>query len=1089
MANRDIGNLRTRLSWEDDGANRSLEGFKRDLKGLRSEMRTVTSQGKDYTNSLKGMRQQQDILNRQFKTQQERVRELRKRYEESVKVKGEDAKETQNLASQYNNAVSQMNRTEQQLDRVTQAIEEQINPWKNLSRNMDAAGQKMQSIGQGLSDFGKSYSMRVTAPIVASGTAVFKAAMDWESAFAGVQKTFSGSTEQLAELEQGIRDMAKEIPASTTEIAAVAEAAGQLGIKAENIEEFTRTMMDLGEATNMTAEVGATEFARFANIVGMSQSDFDRMGSSIVALGNSMATTESEISSMSMRLAAQGSQVGMTEAQILALAGTMSSLGIEAEAGGTAMTTVLKKIDSAVGEGDVMLKEFAKAAGVSSSEFAKAWESDPIEALDIFIKGLAQSSSEGENLTSILGDLGIKGIRESDTILRLAGASDLLSEAVNTSTKAWKDNSALSDEAAQRYATTESQLRIMWNRIKDVAISLGGALAPAVIDAIDAAEPFIKQIENGAKAFSELDEEQQRTILKMIGMVAAIGPASMALGGITSTVGTLTKGLSGVVGLFGKVGGAGLLGRIGMLSATAGPVGLAVGGVALLGAGIYALAEASQQSIEETYNVIQARKDEIDQLDDLIAQYETLQNKNRLSTDEILRYMDIMDELKEAKSEEAIAALKEEQEKLLEKSTLTNEEMQQFLELNDAIIDKSPSTVEAISEQGNAYAGVLDELKELNAYERERLTQDTYKAITDEMRNQEKNLEKQKDLQADIKQLESDRNTEQQRLLDYNNQIMQIDLEIAALQQEKIGATSEELDLLYQTEKQLISDKNLLESQVDVWETKIGKINKEITKKQESLDKTNKELELFNDLVDEYAQMVLFEQGITSEKGKHLSALEQEQKKIDANRKKLDEMKKSGALVGSEYDAQNSRLNEQQAKLDEAITKLNQMNAIAGQTVYQTIRQTVQTYYASPSGHVPHLRNPVALPAYADGTNYHSGGLALVGEEGFELAKMGNRWSVLGYGLTDLPRGTQVFTHDESKQILSALNNIPSYAEGVSPSGAVNRVIDGMGNGIDYDKLGKTMAKYLNFEFNVDGTTFAHAVNTNNAVDTLGKYF
>lgn len=121
--------------------------------------------------------------------------------------------------------------------------------------------------------------------------------------------------------------MAKEIPASTTEIAAVAEAAGQLGIETESIEEFTRTMIDLGEATNMTADVAATEFARFANITQMSQEDFDRLGSSVVALGNSMATTEAEISSMAMRLAAQGSQVGMTEAQIMALAGTMSSLG------------------------------------------------------------------------------------------------------------------------------------------------------------------------------------------------------------------------------------------------------------------------------------------------------------------------------------------------------------------------------------------------------------------------------------------------------------------------------------------------------------------------------------------------------------------------------------------------------------------------------------------------------------------------------------------------------------------------------------------------------------------------------------------
>src|SRR5690606_23239827 len=104
--------------------------------------------------------------------------------------------------------------------------------------------------------------------------------------------------EQLASLRQGIRDMAMEIPASTTEISAVAEAAGQLGIQTESIESFTRTMIDLGEATNLSSDQAATEFARFANIVGMSQKDFDRLGSSVVALGNTMATTEAEISSM-----------------------------------------------------------------------------------------------------------------------------------------------------------------------------------------------------------------------------------------------------------------------------------------------------------------------------------------------------------------------------------------------------------------------------------------------------------------------------------------------------------------------------------------------------------------------------------------------------------------------------------------------------------------------------------------------------------------------------------------------------------------------------------------------------------------------
>ena len=121
--------------------------------------------------------------------------------------------------------------------------------------------------------------------------------------------------------------MSKRMPQSASQIAQVAEAAGQLGIQTENILGFTETMVMLGDATNMTSDQAATALARLANITGMSQKDFDRLGSTIVALGNNLATTESEIVEMGLRLAGTASQVGMTEDQILALAAAMSSVG------------------------------------------------------------------------------------------------------------------------------------------------------------------------------------------------------------------------------------------------------------------------------------------------------------------------------------------------------------------------------------------------------------------------------------------------------------------------------------------------------------------------------------------------------------------------------------------------------------------------------------------------------------------------------------------------------------------------------------------------------------------------------------------
>src|SRR5690606_19636301 len=95
----------------------------------------------------------------------------------------------------------------------------------------EQVGKKLQDAGQKMTDVGKNLTTYVTAPLVGRGTLAVKTSIDFESAFAGVRKTVDASEEEFAALARGIRDMAKEIPAAATEIAGVAEAAGQLGIE------------------------------------------------------------------------------------------------------------------------------------------------------------------------------------------------------------------------------------------------------------------------------------------------------------------------------------------------------------------------------------------------------------------------------------------------------------------------------------------------------------------------------------------------------------------------------------------------------------------------------------------------------------------------------------------------------------------------------------------------------------------------------------------------------------------------------------------------------------------------------------------
>lgn len=345
-------------------------------------------------------------------------------------------------------------------------------------------------------------------------TLAAKSAIDYESAFAGVMKTVDETgTTTYADLSKGILELSKKMPESANEIAGVAEAAGQLGIKADDVLKFSETMVKLGTTTNLSSEEAASTVAKLFNITGTSMDQVDRFGATLVHLGNNAATTEADILNMASRIAAGGVQIGLSESQILALATTLSSVGLAAEGGGTAISTVMANIDKAVATNGETLGTWAKTAGMSTSEFKKAWQSDAYGALQKVVGGMGDASKGGTNLNVLLEELGIKGIRTSDTMKRLTNASSLMGKMTGLANKAWTDNNALNKEASVRYATMASKLQMAKNKITAMAIEVGNKLMPymdkalAKLDEIDlnaVADKIGKGIDFVAKHFGAI---------------------------------------------------------------------------------------------------------------------------------------------------------------------------------------------------------------------------------------------------------------------------------------------------------------------------------------------------------------------------------------------------------------------------------------------------------------------------------------------------------------------------------------------------------------------------------------------------------
>ena len=449
-----------------------------------------------------------------------------------------------------------------------------------------------------------------------------QASMDFESAITGVAKTTDLTDEELADMSDAIKAMSTEIPASTTEIAAVAEAAGQLGIQKDALLDFTRVMTMLGTATNMTAEDAATALARFANITGMSADNYDRLGAVIVDLGNNFATTESEITQMGTRLASGGKLAGLTEPQIMALAAAMSSVGIEAEAGGTAMTQTLNAIEKAVATGEDSLQSFADVAGMSADSFAEMWNTDALGALTAFIRGLGNLDEQGESAVLVLEDLGLTGIRQSNMLKSLALAADQMDSAVETANTAWDENIALTNEANKRYATTQSKLDMMQNAYNNLKVAVGDAFTPALRDAYDAGTDVLNVL-------GEFVQENPALVKGVATFTGVVGGATVAL--------TAYAAISKVIKA---------LDMATMFGGAVGPIMLGVTAVAALTAGIVALSDASKDDAVPSVRELTEAARELDSaMSDARAACDDTVTTTEASANVANNYIDRLDEL------------------------------------------------------------------------------------------------------------------------------------------------------------------------------------------------------------------------------------------------------------------------------------------------------------------------------------------------------------------------------------------------------------------------------------------------------------
>ena len=586
-----------------------------------------------------------------------------------VRIRG-DASDLEATISGVSQQLEELERTQSNTKGV-KGVRESTSAYQGLASQLKDTGKGIKEVGENIDTITKPIQYASTA-LAAGGVASAKFAIDFEDSFAGVKKTVDATPEQLAKIKQGIIDLSTTgidgrgaIPQTTTELNELAAAGGQLGISQENIIDFTEVMAQMGTATNLVGEEGAATLARFQNVMGVGQNEIRNIGSAIVDLGNHSATTESEIAAMALRMGKYGSSVRMSAADVLGYSAALSSLGIEAQMGGSAIGRTWLSIEKAVANGGEGLKAFAKYSGKSAEEFKEQWNTDSSGAFNGLLKGLQSA----ENLTVALDDLGINNTQDIQAMMALVNGYDLVTESVNRSNTAYQENTALQEEFNAKNETTASKLANTKNNIIEAARSIGETMLPSIKDASTTVADF-------AKGLSQMDDEQKRAVVNTGATVIALGALSKVGVGVIKGAGDFVEGLGVISDKLPiiadatsaiKVSTAGLGSSFSALA----PIFGAVLAPAAVVAGYKVVADHVTEAIENNAKLGQSYKDlykqwqdadnQVSHLENLRSEYEKLNesiNSGTLNPEELEsaknRINDIMQEIKATTNDDTI---------------------------------------------------------------------------------------------------------------------------------------------------------------------------------------------------------------------------------------------------------------------------------------------------------------------------------------------------------------------------------------------------------------------------------------------------
>ena len=491
-------------------------------KTLRSEMKLAAAEFNNDADAKKKNAKETELLNKQIDLQKQRLQELEKGLEASKKKYGENSNETLKWQQAVNNAQAELADLQAELQKTSGE-----SGLGALGKALEETGNKMEEIGGKVTKVGEGLTKSVTAPIVGLGAASLKAFSEVDKGQDALVKLTGATGDQLEAMQTSMENLATSMPTTFEEAGnAIGEVNTRFGVTGEQLETLSGQFIKFASLNNTDVSSSIDSVQKAMDAFGLQAEDASGFLDTLNAVGQNTGISMDSLTSLMTTNATAFQELGLGASDAANLLGTLEKAGIDT----SIVMTGLKKAQA----------EAAKEGTDMSTVLEQAFSSSG-DAVDIF------GSKAGPQLYAAMQN----GVISLDDFTASA-------DGVNDSVGSVSDTFDATLDPMDQWQQTLNQITL-------AGAELGNAVGPVLV-------PIIQGIAEGAKSaaewFGNLDEDQQKTLVTIGGLVAAIGPVLTIAGKVISVGGTVIGGIGKLMPLLGGLGSA--------FEFLTGPIGLAI---------------------------------------------------------------------------------------------------------------------------------------------------------------------------------------------------------------------------------------------------------------------------------------------------------------------------------------------------------------------------------------------------------------------------------------------------------------------------------------------------------------------------------